>query len=1002
MYIDTGIQFRNFAAQNEFSFSVELSAESTSGVTSFGFSGQSGTQPIMGLLSGSITDFNNRHVWGYSPRDTVSISGNVGSGYINYFINNNPICLYSPKPNGIFFDYFYLSCTGASINYDLYINGTIPNYSIEFDKSINIGSKITGYIHNIESSIEKTLRLFSGRTYGGDILYAVDYLDEATVSGGSSGRIVLVPTMNPLPILLSEKDIQLSLSLNSNFGNIFKDILFTVLPAPIYYTDFLTGYTWVTGLVDNFTLGEIFNYELRSLYPRDREVSVLLSNACGNTGDPTFGVFRISGYRSGVADGFIYGRGYLTGWSTGIGISNSFNYDGIRPTGQLSSLESILQYATGDISYTYNFPLYGGSGTGASPDGTSISATGTLLPITGFIFGHGVVSDERILDLTGYYFDSINVQHINGTIDLTGYYEGISTINYLNLFWSSDNVTGVGHTGFTDKLIGIQGYNSTEITPEDLGIKIIDDTIYAEEREALMLKRRVSQNPGLFIYSGQAYSSELEGNAMSAFNGEDFFYITGPTGFLTFQFENYPESDLGKITHYSFSLDFNSSARPYEFALELSRDGMTWTEIDSRIDYDFYSPSNGVIECNAPEKIINSVFYRYARLNIISTTPWQHSFTGERSHSGIGIKNIELYSAVPVSIDGDGNYSKYSIIPDMVSYYYPGEYESIKSKRSKLGTVSCSNDIPQHPAWHATNENKNLYPYGEISSGADGKYYLLYTLSYDEIDVKPSEFYLEFEPGSEPLAYGLQISTDGQSYTTVYEKYNSTILSVESGRLNQSFSGRYFKFVFNTLDSSDLYESLYQSKAWLDSMAEESIVLSGGVISSSSSSSSSEVIDISIQSTWTTIQVDTNSEPSPSSSSSSSGVPVLSCQDIFNNSWDVEQRRSGSFLYISGLSSNTVVNLESTQSPGLDLNKSLYIDRNNGNPYFSWEGFLESNTNNITGLITGEEISLRGDFGSISGAALSGIYDYTGFISQNSEDLSQGVSGYFVCPSFIV
>ena len=80
-------------------------------------------------------------------------------------------------------------------------------------------------------------------------------------------------------------------------------------------------------------------------------------------------------------------------------------------SGPFSNSYRELQYATGVINYSYKLPLLGGSGTGKSPQGTSINSSGFLdSPLTGFIYGSGKFLEEKSANLTGFYFDSINIK----------------------------------------------------------------------------------------------------------------------------------------------------------------------------------------------------------------------------------------------------------------------------------------------------------------------------------------------------------------------------------------------------------------------------------------------------------------------------------------------------------------------------------------------------------------------------------------------------------------
>lgn len=115
-----------------------------------------------------------------------------------------------------------------------------------------------------------------------------------------------------------------------------------------------------------------------------------------------------------------------------------------------------------------------------------------------------------------------------------------------------------------------------------------------------------------------------------------------------------------------------------------------------------------------------------------------------------------------------------------------------------------------------------------------------------------------------------------------------------------------------------------------------------------------------------------------------------SCENIFSSGWPFQDYRGSNNLYIKGLTSNVVLNLFN-----LDQNPETYIiNRNNGNPYFTWSGTPVLSFNQITGLINGENILISGNFGSINDYPLTNLYKYKGY----SGNLASGkITGYFQC-----
>jgi hypothetical protein len=247
MIINSGIQYRSIAAQKEFSFSFDVTASNSSGISQVGFSGDSGILPLFDLKSGNIFDINQKNIWSYNPREVVTFSGNIGSNYINYFINDNPICLFSPKNNEYYYDHWYIKVNNSSLDYNLSIKGDIPKYGFIFPDSIYFGQNISGFINNNDIT-KKSFKIFSGTLFSNNIDYEINSLPLFIISGNQSGQIILKPDFSENISILSPTISNLNLLLNTNFGNITYETSLNVIPAPIYYLELFTGYTGATGI----------------------------------------------------------------------------------------------------------------------------------------------------------------------------------------------------------------------------------------------------------------------------------------------------------------------------------------------------------------------------------------------------------------------------------------------------------------------------------------------------------------------------------------------------------------------------------------------------------------------------------------------------------------------------------------------------------------------------------------------------------------------------------
>ena len=811
MNIASGQQFRSFAAQNEFSFAASLQPSNSSGVSTIGFSGDGDKFDFIYLESGSLFDLNRKHVWSYSPRDTINISGNISPNSINYFINNKPICLHTSGRNS-YYKSFFVQASGHNLSYDFYIKGVPPGYQFYFPDSVLVGQKITGYIQNT-SVLEKSFQIFSGDVFNENTDYLLESLDKNFISGGGSGLIILDPVLlseEPLPEPISSR---FSLFLNTNFGPILNPVIFTLNPGPIYYIELITGFTGVTGALENFNYGEYYSYELRTLSPTDQNITILLENVSGHTGEIISTGFDMSGSSTFNVSQFIYGFDFITGNSIGTGVSIAPDFYGNFFTGSWSDPFAVFQTATGFVNYNYNLPLTGGSGTGFAPPGTIIAAQGFISPISGFVFGSGVVSEFKNFDISGLFFNSLNTKNIQEDFKFTGFYTGSGIINYDRLFWTANYITGSGFSGFSNQIVGVTGSSGFFINSTESGSKRVNRIFFSPQSGGLLLKNLVKQNPGVLDISGSGFSSENNGLENRAFTGEDYFYLTGGTGFVGFYFKNYDSGDKNPIRYYSFDLDHDSNLYPQEFHLEVSRFGEIWDRIDSTTGRDFYRYSDKFISGNNSNLFINNAnLYEYVRIVVSSGRSWQDTPAYNRKISGIGIKNLEFYSTLPVFIPSAQQSPIFNYVPNLTGYTGAGLYDDNKILS---GNTFYSLDSPSNPAWFAFNDDKNLYPHAEILEN-NNELFLGYTIA-GGLNRSVTNFYLEFESGYEPLSFVIQASLNGVLYNNFLTVSGTGVKNVNSGFLN--FSGvnyLYYRFKFEMSDEFLLNTTLNNSQIWLD------------------------------------------------------------------------------------------------------------------------------------------------------------------------------------------
>jgi hypothetical protein len=809
MILETGITYRSIPGQNEFSFEVSIENSTISGISNIGFSGGNGSLNLFKFNSGQILDANNRYVWSYNPRENIVISGNIGTGYLNYFINSKPVCLFSPR-GSVYYDNFYASTNNSIINFDLTIQGKTPEYEIIYPESVSANQVVTGYIKNISSPLERSLKIFSGSIINFNFDYNLNTLPTNTISGTRSGMFILTPS--GITNLTGASLNTVNLTLNTNFGTFTQELNYNVYPAPIYFTDFITGYTGALGLIENFTLEKFYNYELKSLYPINRTVHVILENFTGHSGQILSGEFVASGTVSGNFSKFIYGFDYITGRASGTGISiEDLDYYGKLPTGRIGENVSTLQFATGLIEYKYNLPIFGGSGTGFAPAGTIITGSGILTGnsnISGYLYGFGKFYSTGNLRLTGYYTDEINVRSGVQNIYFPTGYTGIFTNDYSELNWSAYLVSGTGtlgtnpgfYYGFGDLIIGITGIRAFEISSgNNSGFLSLDSTVLrGVQSTGVYLRPLVNQNPGLFVSSGIASSSENTSLANNIFTGNDYFYFTGATGWAVFDFTGYSPTDKTGITHVSFELDKNTLNIPKNIGVQVRTNaGFSNLFLGDLTSLNLYNSNIKYLKNTNTATINTNNTYLQVRFIYTTTGVWPHQSSGDLElPRAIGIKNLQFYHGYNVTrVSGDSlvntlNFNR------MTGY---SENSGVIDTRNFSGTVFASQDTQEYPAWGAFNSNKSAYPYAQLLQDEDYNIFIGYQTA-EPLRRNLTGFRIEFPSALDiPPYYSVEYSEDGDTYYKSFVRTGNVQL-IESGFFKVATGYQYFRINLSPKD----------------------------------------------------------------------------------------------------------------------------------------------------------------------------------------------------------
>ena len=713
MIVATGTKYRSISTQNIFSYAINGNINNTSGISSFGFSGDNGNLNLFTFKTGKIYDINNQHVWSYNPSEDFLISGNINSGDHNYYINNNIVCLTSPKQNN-FYNYLYINSQNSQIDLDIGLYGNqSPNYSIQFPFKNIIGDDITGYIFNKSNNIKLSFQFFTGNVVGEESIYTLKNIYSGFISGTNSGQFLLKYNSDLDPNFYSSGVVQLNnlnttLLFNTNFGEVNTSFDIAVEARPFYFIDFVQIFSGITG--DNYF---VYNYDVRTKSPINQNVLVLLSNYTGHTGDLYYTGFLSYGQSSGIASGFIYGYDYISGISTGIGISFDVDYSGNYVSGNFTGYRQQYQAATGICYYYYNLPILGGTGLAPAMPGTLIGGTGYVNENNAsfqnyFIYGSRNITGRQTGLLTGYWYDLIQtgtglMNLINSTIN---YFTGNNYINNVNFSWSSNEI----YPGFelenfnsTYQIYGITGsgiqllfIDTMSGIGNNISVNTLQNTGYLTSKLFNLTPSDISEN-----ISGNVFGSESVDNLIYVFgNDQSVTWGTTPdisTGFLGFELKNFNPLDSGIVTYYEIDLNKNFSNYKYLpeiFKLQGSTNFLNWTDMDTRSGIDFYEPYTNVFQ------VTGTGNYNYLRLLINSGSLLPHissNILNEYPY-GLSINKINFYKTLK-----------------SVSGFYQNFIPTNLTINSGLFSNDSSNDL-----WQATQLDKDTYPYIEITGGILG------------------------------------------------------------------------------------------------------------------------------------------------------------------------------------------------------------------------------------------------------------------------------------------
>ena len=737
MIIYSGTKNRSIAAQNQFSYSFDGLMSNSTGISNIGFSGDSGNINLFKFSSGKIYDIENRHVWSYNPNQSINISGNIGTGHTNYYVNNNLVCLFTKKPNA-FYKYFYINTDKTTVDFNLKINGNTGSlYSFVFPFTNYVGDQITGYLVNQNPNLNFSFEIFSGESFAQQY-YTLTTVPTGFVSGSKSGQLILTYTSTGIDpnIFSSGNDsitgIQGYFIFNSNFGNFPYSFAIPVLPKPLYYADLIQIFTGVSGTSPFIYYDYSYNFQTKS--SGDQNVFISLNNFTGHSGNLYNSGFAATGIISGSGSKFIEGFDYITGLSSGRIISLQRDFSGQFLTGNFITNKSILQVATGKIDYYYNILIYGGSGLARAPKGLTITGSGyaLLTPSNVFIFGSRNVTGKGTGILTGYWSDIIQTGSGEGIVSNFEYFTGRNSELYENFFWDGIPYFGYDYlnTGVY-KIYGITGITGYLIESFDSGIKNIQEYIYTNQRTGILLKSLVNLNSDdINVISGTTFGSNNLTDIPYVFGKTDgpewVTDINIRTGYVGFSFTNFSPRDSGIVSHYELQFDKNFTNYKYiptRLTLQGSNNNIAWNDLDDKQNLNLYNSSSNIF------RVQNPGLYNSIRL-IISGNELAHvnkefledPFTYQ---NGLSIKKLYLYQNSGLITGNFDNLIKNPTDSRFISHLNTGEeiyistglkpflwFTGSQNLRNDWSTITTSLDSSVQIAG-----GNNTYLYISINSG---------------------------------------------------------------------------------------------------------------------------------------------------------------------------------------------------------------------------------------------------------------------------------------------
>ena len=427
-------------------YQASLSFDNIVGVSSFGFSGESGNNSIeFSAKSGKFylnESGNSLFLQSYSAGDQVFISGNISPKTHDLFYNNSPLFLGRPKSTGLL-NLFYVNSQNVNTDISLNINGDTPNFYYDPFESFFSGQSIPVQITN-QSAFP--FKIFSGNSLN----------DNFTLSGANNVSVASSYTLYLNANNFSNGNQSIPIELFTDFGT--QNLLFNASGQSL---DGLEFYLLFGPNISTILDGNVNSYTIACRSSTGVNLKLDLSYVSGSTGK-YYSPIQSTGLYTGNASGFISGSGYVSSLNTGTVYFNN-PLTGVE-TGLGSGILSKFIYSSGAITGTYQASITGlGSGlilsslTGTGY--TNVNINTTITPQGGLVNLQGITGIGTGIDVNGSVVSGV-ISNGNATVFVpyTGSLNGVQVVipsgSYENINFTGDLLY---YTGQISKFYNITG-----------------------------------------------------------------------------------------------------------------------------------------------------------------------------------------------------------------------------------------------------------------------------------------------------------------------------------------------------------------------------------------------------------------------------------------------------------------------------------------------------------------------------------------------------------------